>query len=74
MRLARSLAAIAAALSGFLSMPVLAREGTRYPLWPNGAPGYESRAAIPEESAEYWTRHINNPSITAFLPEKGPGK
>ena len=30
--------------------------------------GFERRAAIPEESAEYWTKHINNPSITAFLP------
>jgi acetyl esterase/lipase len=71
MRLAPLLAAFAAALSTLLSMPALAQDGTRYPLWPNGAPGYESRAAMPEESAEYWTKHINNPSITAFLPEKG---
>jgi len=74
MRLARLFAAVAALLSGLLAAPAIAQDGTRYPLWPNGAPGYESRAAIPEESAEYWTKHINNPSITAFLPEKGPGK
>lgn len=56
-----------------LSGPAMAQpaDGVRYPLWTGGAPGFESRAAIPEESAEYWTKHINNPSITAFLPEKG---
>ena len=39
-------------------------------LWPNGAPGFESRKDIPEESASYWVKNINNPSITAFLPPK----
>lgn len=71
MRLTRPAAMLAALIAAWLSQPASAQDGTRYPLWPGGAPGFESRAAIPEESAEYWTKHINNPSITAFLPEKG---
>ena len=72
MRLAHPVAMLAALVVAALSSPAFAQDGIRYPLWPNGAPGFESRAAIPEESAEYWTKHINNPSITAFLPDKGP--
>src|ERR1700712_5262136 len=40
------------------------------PLWPNGAPGFESRKDIPEEAASYWVKNINNPSLTVFLPPK----
>ena len=40
------------------------------PLWPNGAPGYESRKDIPEQAASYWVKNINNPSLTIFLPPK----
>jgi acetyl esterase/lipase len=36
------------------------------PLWPKGAPGFESRRDIPEEAKDYWVRSINNPSITVF--------
>lgn len=39
-------------------------------LWPNGAPGFESRKDIPEQAQDYWVRNINNPSITVFLPPK----
>lgn len=39
-------------------------------LWPNGAPGFESRKDIPEQAASYWVKNINNPSITTFLPPK----
>lgn len=38
------------------------------PLWPAGAPGFESRRDEPEEAQDYWVRNIHNPSITAFLP------
>jgi acetyl esterase/lipase len=41
----------------------------RYPLWDGGVPGFESRAAIPEEARDYWTRNVNNPSVTAYLPD-----
>jgi len=41
----------------------------RLPLWPHGAPGFEARASIPEISQDYWTKHVNNPSITVYLPD-----
>lgn len=41
----------------------------RYPLWQGGVPGFESRASIPELSQDYWTKQVNNPSITAYLPD-----
>jgi acetyl esterase/lipase len=40
------------------------------PLWPNGAPGYESRRHEPEEAKDYWVKNIHNPSITVYLPPK----
>ena len=40
------------------------------PLWPKGAPGFEDRHAEPEQAKDYWVRHINNPSITVYLPSK----
>jgi len=40
------------------------------PLWPNGAPGFESRRNEPEEAKDYWVKNIHNPSITIFLPPK----
>jgi acetyl esterase/lipase len=40
------------------------------PLWPNGAPGFESRRNEPAVAKEYWVRNIHNPSITAYLPPK----
>lgn len=43
----------------------------RYPLWSGGVPGFEARAAIPEVSREFWTRQVNNPSVTAYLPPAG---
>lgn len=43
-------------------------QGERIPLWEGGVPGHQDRAAIPEESESYWTRSVNNPSITHFKP------
>jgi len=40
------------------------------PLWPNGAPGFESKRNEPELAKDYWVRNINNPSITVYLPPK----
>jgi acetyl esterase/lipase len=44
-------------------------------LWTNGAPGFENRRNEPEQAQSYWVRHINNPSVTVFLPpaEKANG-
>ena len=41
----------------------------RFSLWQGGVPGFEARASIPEESRDYWTKHVNNPSATAYLPD-----
>lgn len=40
------------------------------PLWPNGAPGFESRRNEPTLAKDYWIRNIHNPSITVYLPPK----
>ncbi len=40
------------------------------PLWPKGAPGFESRRNEPEEAKDYWVKNIHNPSITVYLPPK----
>src|SRR5258708_21787729 len=40
------------------------------PLWPNGAPGFESRRNEPEQAKDYWVRNIHNPSITVFPASK----
>ncbi len=40
------------------------------PLWPNGAPGFESRRNEPEEAKDYYVKNIHNPSVTVYLPPK----
>jgi acetyl esterase/lipase len=40
------------------------------PLWPNGAPGFEKLRNEPEQAQDYWVKHINNPSLTVYLPAK----
>lgn len=44
--------------------------GVVIPLWPNGAPGFESRKDEPELAKDYWVKNVHNPSITAYLPTK----
>ena len=41
------------------------------PLWKNGAPGFEDRKDIPEQSKDWWVKSINNPSVTVFTPPEG---
>jgi len=47
----------------------------RIDLWEGGVPGHEDRASIPEESRDYWTKSINNPSLRYFpaSPERRTG-
>lgn len=47
---------------------VVLAEPEQIPLWPKGAPGFESRRDEKEQAQDYWVRNIHNPSITAFLP------
>jgi len=44
---------------------------TVIPLWANGAPGFESRRAEPEQHKDWWYKNIHNPSLTVFLPPAG---
>lgn len=39
-------------------------------LWPNGAPGFESRKNEPEQAKDWWVKNIHNPSLTVYLPSK----
>ena len=55
----------------FLSLAAFAQDQPRQiPLWPNGAPGFESRRNEPEIAKDYYIRNINNPSVTVYLPPK----
>lgn len=57
----------------FLLLPATLLAQTRpmvIPLWKNGAPGFEKLRNEPEQAKDYWVRHINNPSLTVFLPPK----
>jgi acetyl esterase/lipase len=47
--------------------------GERVSLWAQGAPGFENLKNEPEQAQDYWVKHINDPSITAFLPAPGTG-
>ena len=58
------------AISLLPAMLLSADEPQTIPLWPDGAPGFESRKDIPEQAASYWVKSINNPSLTVFLPSK----
>jgi acetyl esterase/lipase len=44
---------------------------TVIPLWPKGAPGFESRRNEPEQAKDYWVKNIHNPSLTVFFPPAG---
>lgn len=39
-------------------------------LWPNGAPGFESRRNEPTQAKDWWEKNIHNPSITVYHPPK----
>jgi acetyl esterase/lipase len=69
----RSLGACAVACAlGVLPAAVLAQsvdlKSVTAPIWPNGAPGSQARAAEPELAQDYWVRNIHNPSLTIYRP------
>ena len=70
MRRAITLIALAAGLA--LAAPVAAQTdmtgAERVALWPDGVPGFEARKTIPETSAEWWTRNVNDPAMWHFAP------
>lgn len=55
--------------------PAWAQEPLVVPLWPKGAPGFESRKDEPENvkrkgKLEQSVTNVNNPSLTVYLPAK----
>ncbi len=57
---------------GMLSVPVAHCQDVveSIPLWQNGAPGFEQKKNEPEEAKDWWVKHVNNPSLTVYLPPK----
>ena len=53
-----------------LLVPTTFDDAPEIPLWPGGAPGFESRKDEPTQAKDYWVKNIHNPSITVFLPPK----
>lgn len=69
--LLRSVLALAFLLPALLPMTAAAQDtAVQIPLWPHGAPGFESRRDEPEQAKDYWVKNIHNPSITVYLPPK----
>jgi len=61
---------ICIALTCCFYQPIFAQTPTVIPLWKNGAPGFENLKNEPEQAKDYWVKHINNPSLTVYLPTK----
>lgn len=47
-----------------------AGEPAKVPLWPKGAPGFESRKDEPEVLQGPALKNVNNPSLTVYLPPR----
>ena len=60
-----------AALGAFLATRLLAADAPVVHLWPNGAPGFETRKDEPEKIVNARVTNVHNPSLTVFLPAKG---
>src|SRR3954467_12910161 len=71
----RRLALLAAVAAGMIAAPAAAQfvplHGTVIPLYPNGAPGSETRRSEPEVAQDYWVRNVHNPSLTMFPADPG---
>jgi acetyl esterase/lipase len=66
--------AVAVALAfAAIAAPALAQfvplHGTVIPLYPNGAPGSDTRRGETEIAQDYWVRNVHNPSLTWFAPD-----
>lgn len=62
---------IAAALALTFAVPAAAQLSPPTPkvvakLWPNGAPGCQPHCNEPETSKDWWVKHINDPTVSAF--------
>lgn len=57
-------------ISLFAAPAVFAQEPKVIHLWEHGAPGFEKLKDEPEQAKDWWVKHVNNPSITVYLPPK----
>ena len=54
-----------------VSTPVFCQQTPlEIPLWPHGAPGFESRRNEPTQAKDWWVKNIHNPSVTVYAPSK----
>jgi acetyl esterase/lipase len=57
-------------LSGITSVTTYCQQAVEIPLWPDGAPGFESRRNEPTQSKDWWVKNIHNPTVTVYAPSK----
>ncbi len=55
-----------------LILPGYIHSQQEIPLWPNGAPGFESRKDEATQAKDWWVKNIHNPSVTLYLPPAAP--
>lgn len=71
MKTLRALAVTLAALAPLHAADLPKDLPAAVPLWPQGAPGSESRAAEPEKVEGANVCNIHNPTLTPYVPEAG---
>ena len=69
MKTLRALAVTLAALAPLHAADLPKDLPAAVPLWPNGAPGSESRAAEPEKVEGSNVCNVHNPTLTPYVPE-----
>lgn len=69
MKTLRALAVTLAALAHLHAADLPKDLPAAVPLWPNGAPGSESRAAEPEKVEGSNVCNVHNPTLTPYVPE-----
>lgn len=52
----------------FIVGSIQAQDSLVIPLWKDGPPGFEDKKNEPEQAKDWWVKHINNPTLTVFLP------
>jgi acetyl esterase/lipase len=77
MSFCRHVIAFGLAAAAFVAAPATAQNKEPHPvtftIWPNGAPGSESRRNEAEIAQDYWVRNVHNPSLTLYRPERQNG-
>ena len=64
-------APFAAVLCAGLAVSASAQE--EFPVWPNGAPGFEDRREEAPTAQDWWVANVHNPTLTVYRPENPNG-